>query len=267
MTSPISDIFPTSTYFIQDKCTVKIGREQHDGQLSYTLYIEPWKKEGNQILINRTNLKVNNQEIDTKFLEVSNTYMEALFPLVCVVQKYSLVIQNIDEIRKRIQKADIDVHNIYSGDGTEYIRTRFFEAIQTDEKLSQFIRQLHFMKMLEYSLQKFNPKKHYETSWKILPIGNSEWKGETRYQKDENTLSFEPKINNAQDIMNDIIRYIHKYDYDVNFDEETLPLYADLQNTISYTGKTGRIEKAENIVCIEAEDKFYYQQIITIETK
>jgi hypothetical protein len=28
---------------------------------------------------------------------------------------------------------------------------------------------------------------------KILPIGNSEWKGETRYQKDENTLSFEPK--------------------------------------------------------------------------
>jgi hypothetical protein len=82
------------------------------------LYIEPWKKEGNEILINRTNLKINNQEIDTKFLEVSNTYMEALFPLVCVVQKYSLVIQNIDEIRKRIQKADIDVHNIYSGDGT-----------------------------------------------------------------------------------------------------------------------------------------------------
>ena len=267
MTSSISDIFPTSTYFVQDQCTLKIGKEQHDAKLSYTLYIQPGKKDSDEILINRTNLKVNGQEIDTKFLGVANSYMEALFPLVCTVEKYSLSIQNIDEIRKRIQKANAALHDIYSGEGLDHIRTQFFEATQTDEKLIHFIRQLHFMRILEYGIQKFNPKKPYQTSWKVLPVGITDWKGETRYQKEENALSFEPKIDNAQDIMNDIIRYIHKHDYHVSFDEETLPLYADFQNNISYTGKTGRMKKAETHVCIEAEDKFYYQHRITIETK
>ncbi|WP_412850370.1 hypothetical protein ACL0VS_11990 [Chryseobacterium sp. PMSZPI] len=267
MTSSLPDLFPTSTYQVQDQCTLKIGQEQHNAKLSYTLYIESGKKESGKILINRTNFKVNDQEINTKFLGVANTYMEALFPLVCTIEKYRLSIQNIDEIRKRIQKADVDIHDIYNGDGIDHIQTQFFEAVQTDEKLIQFIRHLHFMRILEYSIQKFNPKKQYETSWKVLPIGTTDWQGEIQYKKEKNSLSFEPKIDNAQDMMNDIIRYIHKHDYYVNFDEEVLPLYANFQNNISYTGKTGRMKKAETNVCIEAEDKFYYQQTITIETK
>ncbi|MCJ7934542.1 MAG: hypothetical protein MUW56_13155 [Chryseobacterium sp.] len=267
MTSIVSDIFPTSTYFVQDQCTLKIGKEQHDAQLSYTLYVEPGKKDHEEILISRTNVKVNHQKIDTKFLEVSNSYMEALFPIACKINKYSFSVENIADIRKRIQKADADIHDIYSGEGIDHIQTHFFRATETDEKLAHFIKQLHFIKVLEYGLQKFNPKKQYETLWKVLPIGTTEWKGETQYKKEKNSLSYEPKIDNAQDIMNDIIRYIHRYDYSVNFDEETLPLYADFQNNISYTGKTGRIKKAETNVCIEAEDKFYYQHTITIETK
>ncbi|MBV8326119.1 hypothetical protein [Chryseobacterium sp.] len=267
MTSSLPDLFPTSTYWVQDQCTLKIGKEQYDAKLSYTLYIEQGKKDSDEMIINRTNLKVSDQEIDTKFLEVANSYMEALFPLICTIEKYSLSIQNIDEIRKRIQKTDVAIHDIYSGDGIDHIQAQFFEAIQTDEKLLHFIRQLHFMKILEYGLQKFNPKRPYETSWKVLPIGTADWIGETRYQKEQNTLSFEPKIDNAQDMMNDIIRYIHKHDYHVSFDEETLPLYADFQHNISYTGKTGRMKKAETHVCIETEDKFYYQHSITIETK
>ncbi|QIY91214.1 hypothetical protein [Chryseobacterium gallinarum] len=267
MTSSVSDIFPTSTYTVQDKCTVKFGQEQHQAQLSYTLYVEPGKKDTGEILINRSNLKVNNQKIDTKFLEVSNNYMEALFPLVCKINKYQFSIENIEEIRNRIRKADVAIHDLYNGEAIDHISTHFFTATQTDEKLTSFIRQLHFMKVLEYGLQKFNPKKQYETSWKVLPVGTTEWKGDIQYQKDKNILSFEPKIDNAQDIMNDIIRYIHKHDYYVSFDEESLPLYADFQNTINYTGKTGRIKEAEVSVCIEAEDKFYYLQTITIETK
>jgi hypothetical protein len=267
MTSSAPDLFPTSTYSVQDKCTIKIGREQHDALLSYTLYIEPGKKDSEEIVINRSNFKVNGQKIDTKFLEVSNTYMDALFPITCKINKYSFSIENLGEIRKRIQKADISIYDIYSGEGIDHIQTNFFRAIETDEKLTLFIKQLHFIKMLEYGMQKFNPKRQYETSWRVLPIGTSEWKGETQYQKENNILSFEPKIDNAQDIMNDLIRYIHQHDYYVNFDEEHLPLYADFQNNISYTGKTGRIEKAETQVCIEAEDKFYYQHTITIETK
>ncbi|WP_326983280.1 hypothetical protein VUJ46_01660 [Chryseobacterium sp. MYb264] len=267
MTTPVSEIFPTSTYTVNDECLVRIGTEEYEAKLSYTLYIEPDQKETDQMSINRTNFKVNGQKIDTKFLGVANDYMEALFPILCKISKYQLSIENISEIRKRIQKTDVAVHEIYSGEGIDHIQTQFFAAIQTDDKLKHFIGQLHFMKMLEYGLQKFNPNHQYETSWKVLPIGITEWKGNTQYQKEKNTLSFEPKIDNAQELMNRIIRYIHRYDYPVGFEEETLPLYADFQNNISYTGKTGRIEKAETYVCVEAEKKFYYQHTITIETK
>ncbi|MFC3158345.1 hypothetical protein SAMN05443633_12229 [Chryseobacterium arachidis] len=267
MTTQVSDIFPTSTYFVNDNCKVKIGMEEYEAKLSYTLYVETDKKEANTIQINRTNLKVNDQKIDTKFLEIANNYMEALFPLICKINRYSIVIENIPEIRKRIQNADIAIHEIYSGEGVEHIQTQFFEATQTDEKLKHFIAQLHFIKVLEYSLQKFNPENQFETSWTVLPIGMTEWKGKVNYHKEQNTLLIEPKIDNAQEIMNDIIRYIHKHNYYVSFDEETLPLYADFQSKISYTGKTGRIKEAEIYVCIEAEEKFYYQHTITIQTK
>ncbi|WBV55737.1 hypothetical protein PFY10_16060 [Chryseobacterium daecheongense] len=262
-----ADIFPTSTYFLQDKCTVKIGREEHEALLSYTLYVETKEDEDYDVSISRTNLKVNNKKIDTKFLEISNSYMEALFPIHCKIENYKLSIHNINQIKKRIQKTDSEIRSVYNGEGTDHIRNHFFNATETEEKLMQFIRELHFMKVAEASMQKFNNKRQYDTSWKILPIGTSQWKGETFYEKEKNTLFFEPKIDNAQEIMNDVIRYIHQHEYAVDFEKENVPLYADFKHNISYTGKTARIESAETDVCIEVEDKFYYQHIITIQTK
>lgn len=262
-----TDIFPTSTYLLQDKSTVKIGKDEYEALLSYTLYIEAGQHEDYDLSINRTNLKVNNQKIDTKFLEISNAYMDALFPIHCNIDKYKLSIENTKEIQKRIKETDSAIYSIYSGEGIDHIRTHFFNATETTEDLIKFIKQLHFIKIIEASMQKFSNKKNYETSWKVLPIGTSEWKGEVQYQKEKNALFFDPKIENAQEVMNDIIRYIHKYDHAVNFDEENLPLYADFKYNINYTGTTGRIQTAETDVCIEVEDKFYYQHTITIQTK
>lgn len=267
MTSSKTDIFPTSTYFLQDKCTVKIGKEEYEALLSYTLYVETGESDDYDVSINRTNLKVNNKKIDTKFLEISNSYMEALFPIHCKIDKYAFTIENTKEIQKQIKEADSKISSIYSGEGIDHIRTQFFNATETKEKLIHFIKELHFMKIAEASIQKFSNKKQYVTSWKVLPIGTSEWKGETQYQKEKNTLFFEPKIDNAQEIMDDVIRYIHKHEYAVSFDEENLPLFADFKHNINYTGTTGRIETSKTDICIEVENKFYYQHTITIQTK
>lgn len=267
MIATASKYLPTSTYFLQDKSTVKVGEEEYEALLSYTLYLETGENDDYDVSINRTNLKVNNKKIDTKFLEISNSYMDALFPIHCKIDKYKLTIENTKEIQKRIKNVDSTIHSIYSGEGIDHIRTNFFNATETKEDLIKFIKELHFIRIIEASMQKFSNKKQYETSWKVLPVGKSEWKGEVQYQKEKNTLFFEPKIENAQEMMDDIIRYIHKHEYAVNFDEENLPLYADFKHNINYTGTTGRIEKSETDVCIEVEDKFYYQHIITIQTK
>ncbi|ASK31732.1 hypothetical protein CEY12_17140 [Chryseobacterium sp. T16E-39] len=267
MMTSASKYLPTSTYFLQDKCTVKIGKEEYEALLSYTLYIETGENDDYDVSINRTNLKINDKKIDTKFLEISNTYMDALFPIHCKIDQYKLVIENTKEIQKRIKEADSKIYSIYSGEGIDHIRTHFFNATETKNGLIQFIKELHFMKIIEAGMQKFSNKKQYETSWKVLPIGTSQWKGQPQYQKEKNILFFEPKIDNAQEIMDDVIRYIHKHEYAVDFEEDNLPLYADFKHNINYTGTTGRIEKSETDVCIEVEDKFFYQHTITIQTK
>lgn len=273
MPQTASHIFPTSTYFIQDKCTVKIGDEEYETLLSYNIYVET---NGDQdedydedydVIINRTNFKVDQQKIETKFLEIANQYMEALFPLKCQIVNHRLKVINLNEIRINIKHEDQKLSDIYSGEGLDHIRSQFFSTIENDEKLSEFIKQLYFMKVLNLGMQKFEKKQDYFLQWNVLPINTSEWKGNIKYTERENKLIFEPKIDNAQDMMDEVIKYVHQHDVDVNFDEENLPLYADFKHRVNYTGKTGRMENAETEVCIDIENKFYYQQNLTLQAK
>ncbi|MBD3907303.1 hypothetical protein NAL32_21510 [Chryseobacterium sp. Ch-15] len=259
--------FPTSTYTLEEKNLLKIGEQEHESALSYNLYIETSEDEKQNIFINRTNLKVDGEKINTRFLEIANRYMEALFPLECTIEKFRLKIINLSEIKKRIKEEDQKITDQYSGDGIDHIRNQFFNATENDEKLSEFIKQLYFMKVLNLGMQKFEKKQDYFLKWKILPIGFSEWKGSIDFSKEQNQLHFEPKIDNAQEIMDNVIQYIHKHEYEVDFDEENIELFADFRHQVQYTGKTGRIETAQTEVCIDIKDKFYYQQQVIIQSK
>lgn len=267
MSSQISKYLPTSTYSVTDKSMVRIGEEEYESLLTYNLFVKTEEDQNFDVSINRTNFKVNQQKIDTKFLEISNRYMEALFPLQCTMDHFRLQITNLLQIHKRIKEEDRKISEQYSGEGTDHIRTQFLTATETDEKLSEFIKQLHFMKVLHFGIQKFEQKQDYFMSWNILPIGYSEWKGNIRYSKEINQLHFEPKIDNPQEMMDTIINYVHRHEYHLDFDEETLPLYADFNHLVNYTGKTGRMTDSETHICIEVENKFYYEQQITFKIK
>lgn len=259
--------FPTSTYTLEEKSFLKIGEQDHESALSYNLYIETSEGEKQNIIINRTNLKVNGEKINTRFLEVANQYIEALFPLECSIEKFRLKIINLSEIKRRIKEEDQKITDQYSGDGIDHIRNQFFNATETDQKLSDFIKQLNCMKVLNLGMQKFEKKQDYFLKWNILPIGFSQWKGSINFSIEQNKLHLEPKIENAQEIMDKIIHYIQKHDYQVDFDEENVELFADFQHQVQYSGRTGRIKTAQTEVCIDIKDKFYYQQQVIIQSK
>ncbi|MBB6369168.1 hypothetical protein [Chryseobacterium shigense] len=259
--------FPTSTYSVIDKSLVRIGEQEYESLLTYNLFVKTEEDLDFDISINRTDFKVNQQKIDTKFLEISNQYMEALFPLGCNIENYTLKIINLNDIKERILKEDSKIRDQYSGEGVNHIRSQFLTATETDEKLSEFINQLHFMKVLNLGIQKFKQKQGYFLKWNILPICYSEWKGNISYSTDTNSLHFEPKIDNAQEIMDEIINYVHTHEYNLDFEEENLPLYADFNHLVNYTGKTGRMASSETHICIEVKNKFYYQQTFKINTK
>lgn len=267
MSHHLSKYFPTSTYSVTDKSKIRIGEEEYESLLTYSLFVKTEEDPGLNISINRTNFKVNQQKIDTKFLEIPNRYMEALFPLQCTMDHFRLQITNLPQIHKRIKEEDKKISEQYSGEGTDHIRTQFLTATETDEKLSEFIKQLHFMKVFNLGIQKFEQKQNYFLRWNILPVSYSEWKGNISYTKETNRLYFEPKIDNAQDMMDAIIHYVHRHEYHLDFDEETLPLYADFNHLVNYTGKTGRISDSQTHICIDVENKFYYEQTITLNTK
>ncbi|MBO6183156.1 MAG: hypothetical protein J6O88_00495 [Chryseobacterium sp.] len=267
MSQTHSHIFPTSTFFVSDKCILKIGEDEYETQLTYTIYVETVEDEKYDVLIQRTNFKVGEKKIDTKFLEIANQYMEAFFPLKCTIINYRLKVINLDEIRERIIQQDKNLSDLYNGEGLDHIRTQFFAATADDEQLSEFIKQLYFMKILNLGMQKFEKKQDYFLQWNILPIGISAWKGSINYRTDENSFIYEPAIDNAQDLMNELIRYIHRLDHNVDFDEENLPLYSDFIHTVNYTGKTGRIKDSVTSVFIDIADKFHYKQHLTFQIK
>lgn len=261
-----TEIFPIATYSVEDKCTLKIGEQQYETILTYTLYIEKNSAAGYDASIQRSTLKTGHQKIDTKFLGIANQYMDALFPLCCRIKEHRLFITNIAEIKQRIQRKDAELLTMYSGEGIQHIRTNFLNAIKDEESLRKFIKQLHFMKALSLGMQKFEKREVYQIQWNLLPIGISTWKGKIDYEKDSNVLIYEPKIIDAQEIMNTIIHYIHKYDYFVNIDQENVALFSDFTHKTNYTGETGRMKSSETKICIDIENIFLYEQILKLKS-
>lgn len=104
MSVQIAKYFPTSTYFVTEKGTLFIGEQEYQSLLSYNLYIETFMDEKYDVRITRTDFKVNKQKIDTKFLEISNRYMEALFPIEGIIDNYRIKIINLPDIKKEYKK-------------------------------------------------------------------------------------------------------------------------------------------------------------------
>lgn len=256
---------PISTYSIEDKCTLKIGKQEYKTTLTYTLFLEKSKSSMYDIEIVRSNYKVNGQKIDTKFLGIAHRYVDAIFPLKCKIKEYRLYVTNIADIQKRIQKIDQEIQNTYHGDGVKHIRNNFLDAVKDEENLRDFIKQFHIMKVISLGMQKFEQRKIYQLQWNILPIGFSTWRGEIQYDKNLNRLVYEPKIRDAQEVMDSIIHYVHKNDYSVDFKDENVPLFADFYHKTEYTGKTGRIKNSEMNICIDVENVFLYEQKITLK--
>jgi len=255
-----TNIFPTTTYSIEDRCVLKIGEQEYETLLTYTIYIGKGESAGYDVAIERSNFKTSHQKIDTKFLGIANHYMEALFPLRCRIKEYRLFISNIHEIQQRIRETDKKMLNTYNGDGLEHIRSKFLEATHTEEKLREFIKQLHLMKILNIGMQKFEESETYQIAWNILPTGRA-----INYNKNLNSLIYEPKIWNAQELIDSIIRYIHKHDYYVEIEDKNVPLYADFYHKAEYTGETGRMKQSETNICIDVENVFLYEQKITLK--
>ena len=187
------NLFPTATYAVEDILTLKIGEQEYNTTLTYNIFVKTEKKPTYDVVIERNQFLVNGEEIDTKFLSISHKYMEAIFPLKCKVKDYVLFVANISEIQQRIKQVDNELLTTYEGEGLEHIRSHFFKATDTPEKLREFIKQLHIVKALSFSIRKFAPDTHYPLQWNILPIGLSFWKGDIE-KRTESNLSY-PEIS------------------------------------------------------------------------
>lgn len=262
--SPTS-ILPISTYSIEDRCTLKIGEQEYETTLTYTLFLEKGKSPIYDAEIVRSDYKVNGKKIDTKFLGVAHRYVDAIFPLKCKIKEFRLYVTNIVDIQERIRKADKEIQETYHGDGAKHIRNNFMSAVKDEEHLRDLIKQFHIMKVISLGMQKFEQRKIYQIQWNILPIGLSTWRGETKYDKNFNRLIYEPKIRDAQEVMNSIIHYVHNHDYSVDFKDENVSLFADFYHKSKYTGETGRIKTSETNILIEIEDIFLYKQTLTVK--
>lgn len=262
----ITNLFPISTYSIEDKCTLKIGEQEYKTTLTYTLFLEKGKSRIYDVEIVRSNYKVNGQKVDTKFLGIAHRYLEAIFPLRCKIKEHRLYVTNIADIQERIRKIDMEIQDTYHGDGAKHISNNFMSAVKDEEHLRNFIKQFHIMKVISLGMQKFEQRKIYQLQWNILPIGLSTWRGEIKYDKKLNRLIYEPTIRDAQEMMDSIIHYIHNHEYSVDFKDENVSLFADFYHKSEYTGETGRMKNSETNISIEIDNIFLYEQKIILKS-
>ena len=120
---------------------------------------------------------------------------------------------------------------------------------------------------MSFSIRKFAPDTNYPLQWNILPIGLSFWKGDIEKRTESNQIYYEPKIANAQEMMDKVITYIHNQEYYVEIEQENVQMYTNFVHQTDYTGKTGRIKRSETNVTIEVENIFLYDQKLTLTKK
>ncbi|NRS94107.1 hypothetical protein, partial [Frigoriflavimonas asaccharolytica] len=91
----VLEYLPTSTYQLEEKSTLKIGDQEYEAIISYNLFVENVEEKDYEVVVDRTNFKVNDKKIDTKFLSIAHQYMEALFPLKCNIENFRIKIVNL----------------------------------------------------------------------------------------------------------------------------------------------------------------------------
>ncbi len=250
--------FSTTSFQADATTYMKIGNIEYQAATTYDISFDKSKNNLTDFIINRTNFKLNGEEVEAKFVFISNEYFKTIFPIAFKVEDSQLKVTNYNEIINRILDADFGLKAKHEGEGFDYIREQFLEKVMSQAQFQNFISQLPIVKILELSLQ--SDKNKYEMKWMINPIGFTHWNGAIAYKKETNSVSFIPSMVQEEVFLDAIKRYANENSLMLDIDKEESISNFKFSNTLEYLENSDTLKTSVTEVHISIGNQFEYKE-------
>lgn len=249
----------TSLYEVEDTITFQLGENNFTSKATYDLHWGKSSQYSNQIILNRSNFKIDDKEVEKKFPKISNLYFSSLFPLWLTYHEGNYRVAQFNDIAKRMMENDLTIRNNFSGDGLDYIREQFMEKVKNQTALQNFLELLPLYQIINISTAPKFKKETIPFQWNLAGLGPIACVGDFELNSVDNKMNVTLKYTNEALIMKLVENYISDNEILMTFSENEFPEISFNMETL-YNDNFNGIQKSTAELAISIGEKFKYKQ-------
>jgi hypothetical protein len=249
----------TSLYEVEDTITFQLGENNFTSKATYDLHWGKSSQYSNQIILNRSNFKIDDKEVEKKFPKISNLYFSSLFPLWLTYHEGNYRVAQFNDIAKRMMENDLTIRNNFSGDGLDYIRKQFMEKVKNQTALQNFLELLPLYQIINISTAPKFKKETIPFQWNLAGLGPIACVGDFKLDSVDNKMLTTLQYTNEALLMEMIEKYSFDNEIQISFDENDF-IEATFKLETQYNESLTAILESTAEIKISMGDKFNYKQ-------
>ncbi len=261
----IKKIFTSNYYEVKNEIKLKLGQGVYSNISTFNLFIKKLNSLKYDIFLDRSNFKVNGEEIEKKFSLLSHEYFSCIFPLRFSIRSNKLVVINFKEVMSRITEKDLDLKEDYDGDGLDYIRQQFLTKVDTSEKLQIFVSSLSIVKIIELSLQRFTENPTIDLQWQMPGVYPLDFK--IAMQSNDNRVTYKSENKSKALFVSQLNVYNQIHDLKIIPDTDESPFIAIFNHSVDYEEDTLGFNASQTIIKTSLDNYYDYQENISLQSK
>lgn len=253
----------TSLYQVEDTITFQLSNSNFTSKASYDLHWGKSSQYSNQIILNRSNFKIDDKEVEKKFPKISNLYFASLFPLPLTYHEGNYRVAQFNDIAKRIMENDQVLTTNYTGDGLEYIREQFLENVKNQTALQNLLEQLPWYQIINISAAPKFKKETIPFQWNLAGLGTIACKGNYQLDAIENKTTITLQYTNELLLIQLIEKYCTENEISISLSENEF-IEANFTMQTQYNESLTAILKSTAQIKIALGEKFNYTQNVNL---
>lgn len=253
-----------TTYYFEVANTIRfrIKELEHKASCTYAVFIENFKDKPYDIRLHKMKFLLNGEEVENKFATITKEIADAFFPATFSIANQRLVVSEPQHIFNRVHQKELELADTCEGPGLDYIRDSYANVLRDKVQLNGYFSSMNMIEALNYSLQ--NQENHENTAlaWNVNPIQKTVWKGQTVYNKENNSLQF-----SSNTIDNDaFISALNSYNEGTAFvvNPDTAQLTASCNHEIKFVSKGLNFKSSQTHLKLTVDSLFDYEETLSI---
>jgi hypothetical protein len=261
-TQTIKKIITSNYYKVSHDITLKMGQSVYKTLATFNVFIKKLDSLKYDIFLDRSNFKINGEEVESKFIYSPHLYFSCLFPLRFKIQKNELVVVNFTEVMARITEKDLELKEEFDNESLSYTRQQFLDQVDTANKLQNFVSSLSIIKIIGLSLHRFAENLDYRLLWQTPPVTSINYM--VTAQNNNNIVTYKGENTNKTLFINQLNVYNQKNNLKLIADNNEDSFTATFIQNVNYQGDTLGFIDSQTIVKTSLGNYFDYQENISL---